>query len=241
MSSGAEKVRDNLTKSIKACIDNAQRLRTETYDLEFRVPSATRYFLLIIAQEEVAKAFVIYLVKERIVPLTPAVRRAINDHTCKHLVGIIIDYMIMHWEEMAELKAIIDRDFELGNTLPSDVGSALEILRYEKIGRWTANNWVWAEDPAYDREVLKVAGGKRDRRKQDALYVRIGSTGRLASTPEVISELEVSTELEQTSRYLNFAEALVTTEERRGFDKDRFARVMAALKLLFESDMGESA
>ena len=92
---GAEKIRDNLAKAIRACIDNAQRLQAETYDLEFRTPSATRYFLLIIAQEEAAKAFVLYLIKERIVPLTSAVRRAINDHACKHLVGMIMEYMIV--------------------------------------------------------------------------------------------------------------------------------------------------
>lgn len=146
-----------------------------------------------------------------------------------------MEYMIKHWEEIDELKAMIVRDFELGNRLPNDVGSALEILRYEKIGRWTANNWVWADDPAYDREALKVADGKRDRRKQDALYVRIGSTGQLASTPDVITDTEVSAELERTGRYLNFAEALVSTEKQHAFDNDRFAKVMAALKLLFET------
>jgi AbiV family abortive infection protein len=241
MSSDAGQARNNLDKTVRACIDNAWRLHAETYDLEFRSPSATRYFLLVIAQEEAAKAFLLYLIKEGTVPLTSAVRRAINDHACKHLVGMIMEYMIMYWEGMEELKAIIDRDFKLGNSLPSDVRSALEILRYEKIGRWTANNWLWADDPAYDRKALKIADGSRDRRKQDALYVRIGSTGQLASTPAIITDVEVSTELERTGRYLNFAEALVTKEERYGFDKDRFAKVMAALKLLFEPDVGETA
>lgn len=226
--------RNKLSRAIQASIDNADRLQTETYDLEFRTPCATRYFLLIIAQEEAAKAFLLYLVDDGVVPLTAAVRRAINDHACKHLVGMIMDYMIMHWETTEELEEIIRRDFEVGNNLPNDIGSALEILRYEKIGRWTANNWVWAEDPAYDREVLKLAEGKRDRRKQDALYVRIGSDGQVASTPAVITETEVVTELERTSRYINFAVALTTTRERYGFDKDRFAKVMAALKLLFD-------
>jgi AbiV family abortive infection protein len=224
---------DKLDRAIQASIDNAERLHTETYDLEFRTPCATRYFLLIIAQEEAAKAFLLYLVKEGVVPLTAAVRRAINDHACKHLVGMIMDYMIMHWETTEELTELIRIDLDLGNNLPNDVGSALEILRYEKIGRWTANNWVWAEDPAYDREAMKLAEGKRDRRKQDALYVRIGSDGQVASTPSVITEGEVATELERTRRYIKFAEALATTEERYGFDKDRFAKVMAALKLLF--------
>ncbi|MFC6491599.1 AbiV family abortive infection protein [Ancylobacter dichloromethanicus] len=232
---------NKLHRAIRASIDNAWRLHEETYDLEFRTPCATRYVLLIIAQEEAAKAFLLYLISEEIVPLTAAVRRAINDHACKHLVGMIMDYMIMHWEEIEELNAIINRDFELGNNLPNDVGSALEILRYEKIGRWTVNNWVWAEDPAYDREALKLADGKRDRRKQDALYVRIGADGQLASTPAVITQTEVATELERASRYINFAEALTTAEERHGFNKDRFEKVMAALKLLFKPNEGAAS
>lgn len=233
--------RDKFSKSIRASIDNALRLREETYDLEFRTPCATRYFLLIIAQEEVAKAFLLYLIREGFVPLTSAVRRAINDHACKHLVGMIMDYMIMHWENVEELKAIIDRDIELGNQLPNDVGSALEILRHEKISRWTSNNWSWAEDPEYDREALRLAEGQRDRRKQDALYIRLGKTGELASTPAAITASEVETELERTSRYIYFAEALLTTEQRHAFNKDRFAKIMTVLKLLFDTIKGPTS
>jgi hypothetical protein len=88
---------------------------------------------LIIAQEEAAKAFLLYLVNEGVVPLTAAVRRAINNHACKHLVGMIMDYLIMHWETTEELEVIIRRDLEIGRNLPNDVGSALEILRHEKL------------------------------------------------------------------------------------------------------------
>lgn len=231
----ADKIRDKIGEAINACIENAQRLREETYDLEFRSPPATRYYLLVIAQEEAAKAFLLYLIREQIVSLTAAVRRAINDHACKHLVGMIIDYMIMHWEELDELKAIIAQDAALGEDFPNDVGSAIEILRYEKIGRWTANNWAWAEDPQYDKGAVAIAGGRRDRRKQDALYVRIGSNGQLASTPRTITGSEVSTELERTARYISFSEALIATEERHGFDRTRFVKVTGALRLLFET------
>ncbi|WP_029624114.1 AbiV family abortive infection protein [Sphingomonas sp. PAMC 26617] len=146
----AEKMRAKIDEAINACIENAQRLHEKTYDLELRSLLATRYYLLVIAQKEAAKAFLLYLIREQIVSLTAAVRRALNDHACKHLVGMIIDYMIMHWE-LDELKAIIALDASLGADFPNDVGSAIEILRYEKIGRWTANNWSWAEDPQYDK------------------------------------------------------------------------------------------
>ena len=104
----------NVDKALRASIHNARRLYDETYDLEFRNPCATRFFLLVIAQEEAAKAFLLYLTKERVVPLTAPVRQAINNHACKHLVGLIMDYMIMHWETIEELKALVSRDFELG-------------------------------------------------------------------------------------------------------------------------------
>jgi AbiV family abortive infection protein len=233
--------RDKISTSMQASIQNAKRLLDEIYDLEFRNPSATRFFLVIIAQEEAAKAFLLYLIREGTVPLTSAVRRAINDHACKHLVGMIMDYMIMHWDEIEDLKTIIKRDFELGENFPDDVGSALEILRYEKIGRWAVKNLNWAEDPTYDREALNVAEGKRDRRKQDALYVRIGSTGELASTPAAMTASEVTSELERTSRYIGFADALVAADDTHAFNKDRFAKVMGALKLLFDSSNGHLA
>ena len=233
MTSADSQSPSNVDKAFRASLENARRLCEETYDLEFRTPCATRFFLLVIAQEEAAKAFLLYLIKERIVPLTAPVRQAINNHACKHLVGMIMDYMIMHWETIEEARELINRDFELGNNLPDDVASALEILYYEKIRRWAGNNVVWAEDPPYDREALSLANGRRDRRKQDALYVRIGSDGQVASTPATIKEAEVENELERTKRYIDFAEALTATKERYGFNRERFAQVVVALRLLF--------
>ena len=164
--------RKDLSKTIDACIKNGERLVWESYDLEFRLPPSSRFFLIMIAQEEFAKAFMLYLVKETIVPFTPYVLRAINDHVCKQLVGMIMDYIIMHWKNKEELDAAIQRDAELDGWLPDDVASAMELLRHEKIRRWESNNWVWAEDPDYDPSAMRIAKGKKDRQKQDALYVR---------------------------------------------------------------------
>lgn len=46
--------------------------------------------------------------------------------------GVILDYMIMHWEEVPEMRAAVRRDHELGDRLHHEVGSAMELLRYEK-------------------------------------------------------------------------------------------------------------
>jgi hypothetical protein len=125
---------DVLLAAIGACVKNGQRLLDESYDMEFREPPSSRYFLVMIAQEELAKAFILFIIREGVTALTPAVLRAINDHACKQLVGVILDYMIMHWEEVAEMQAAVRRDHDLGDRLPHEVGSAMELLRYEKIG-----------------------------------------------------------------------------------------------------------
>ncbi len=205
------------------------RFLEETYDLEFRDPPASRYFIVMIAQEEFAKAFIIYLIREGAMPFTLSVLRAINDHVCKQLIGMVMDYMIMHWDEIDEMRALIAKDFAAGDALPNDVGSAIEILRYERIGRWESGSWIWAEDPEYDPSALAVANGKRDRRKQDSLYVRIGRDGRVCSMPTTITEQETQEELERARRYRGFVNSLLEAGER----SERFRKAMAAIKLLF--------
>ena len=218
-----------LLETIQACVKNGERLLEETYDLEFREPPSSRFFLVMIAQEEFAKAFILFLVKEDILLLNTPVLRAINDHACKQLVGMIIDYMIMHWDDVEELKVAIRNDYDLGDRLPNDVGSAMNLLRYEKIGRWESNTWVWAEDPKYDTSALRIAEGKKDRRKQDALYVRVGRDGRVCSTPQTISEDETSNELERDLRYKSFIYSMLDGKA----SSYRYDKAMAALKILF--------
>lgn len=221
-----------LDKAIRACIGNAERLLDETYDLEIRQPEATRFVIAVIAQEEIAKGFLLHLVKIGAVPMTNALHRAMKDHACKHLVGMIIDYLAAEWETIEQLQEMIRQDYDLGNRFPDDIGSALEILRYEKIGRWTKNNWIWSEDPNYDQLALKVARGSKDRRKQQALYVGIGPDGQVVSDPVSITSEETSAELEIAGRYLHFIRAVIG-EREGGFSRSRYDKLVEALKVLF--------
>lgn len=218
-----------LLKTATMCFENGVRLLEETYDLEFRKIIATCYYMAKISQEEFAKAFMLLLIRDDVVPFSLPVLRAMNDHSSKQLIGMIMDYMIMHWEELDELKAMIEADSELGDRFPNDVGSALEILRYEKIGRWESAAWCWDEDPKYDRMAQAVADGKRDREKQDALYVRIGRDGRAASLPEHISLSKTKAELERADRY----KTLIQSALDGGSQSYRYNKVIAALRLLF--------
>lgn len=217
-------------KAIQACVENGERLLEETYDLELRKPPSSRFFLIMIAQEEFAKAFIMFLIKEDIVPLNPPVLRAINDHACKQLVGMVMDYMIMHWDDIEELKAAISNDLDLGDRLPNDVGSAMNLLRHEKIGRWESGTWEWAEAPTYDASALRIAKGKKDRRKQDALYVRIGRDGHVCSTPQTITEEETCDEFERACRFKRFVNSVLDGSA----SSHRYDKALAALKFLFE-------
>ena len=161
--------------------------------------------------------------------MSAQVFRAIGDHACKQLVGMIMDYLIMHWEHLEELSSAIREDYALGEQLPNDIGSAIELLRYEKIGRWEAKNWDWVEDPKYDRSALQIAEGKKDRRKQDALYVRLARDGQVCSTPDTITENETREELDRAYRFNSFVvSALAGSSSSARYDK-----VIFALKTLF--------
>jgi hypothetical protein len=152
---------DVLLRTIRVCIENGERLLEESYNLEFLNPPSSRYFLVMIAQEEFAKAFILYLIKEAIVPFTPHVLRAINNHACKQLVGMIMDYMIMHWDNIDELNPLIDKDYDLGDALPNDVGSAMELLRYEKIGRWESTTGLGLKTPTTTSRLAELPKGRR--------------------------------------------------------------------------------
>ncbi len=219
-----------LLKAIQACIENAERLLEETYDLEFRKPPSSRFFLIMIAQEELAKAFILFLIREDILLFSPPVLRAINDHACKQLVCLIMDYMIMYWDDIEELKVAISNDYDLGDQLPNDVGSAMELLRYEKIGRWGTNNLVSVEYPKYETSALRIADGRKDRRKQDALYVRIGRDGGVCNTPHSINDDETCDELERVKRYRDFIGSCLDGKA----SSYRYDKAMAVLKILFE-------
>lgn len=221
----------HLVASAQLCLDNGDRLLEQRYDLEFREPSATRFYMAMIAQEEFAKAFMLLLVRDDVIPFSSPILRAMNDHTCKQLVGMIMDYVIMHWDETDEFMAMIAADSAFGeDRFPDDIGSALELLRYEKIGRWESRAWVWGEDPDYDKSAIAIAEGKKDRLKQDALYVRIGKDGRVVSTPDSCSLEDTKKEEDRAGRYY----ALVRGALEGGGQNYRYDRIVKALKFLFE-------
>ena len=157
--------------------------------------------------------------------------RAARDPICKQLLCLVMDYLSPDTDEFLERCDAVVLRHETRN-LPPKVVDAIHILRHEKIGRWVKQSWVWAQDPEYDPDALLVAEGRQDRYKQDALYVRLGQDGSIASIPGSATYESVSSERERAARIGRLAEGVLEGEEYPGLDYDDVERVF---RVLFES------
>jgi AbiV family abortive infection protein len=173
--------RFDIQASIEACLANGQRLLTDALQLEFQEPASTRLMVSMLAQEEFAKAFLLFLVKQQIIPWNRELLRAMNSHSCKHLVAIVMEYLDPQWETLDELRSMLAAEFALDGAFPKPVSSALNILYHEKMQRGD-----FFHDNDYDPDVVCIATGQRDKVKQDAVYVNIDHSGRVKSTPSSV-------------------------------------------------------
>ena len=169
------------TDAISACVANGDRILDDAGYLEEygRFPSAR--VLGILAQEEFAKAYLLKLVDEGAIPLCDEVLRACRDHSCKHLIALVMLHLftpIADWISRDERV----REVATDDVLPAHVADALNIFCHEKLRRWRSKNWIWAENPSYDQTAENIGGGSLDRVKQNALYVGVGRHG-ITSTP----------------------------------------------------------
>jgi AbiV family abortive infection protein len=189
-----------LGKSVRAVIQNATRLLEDTQSLEFSEPPTSAWFLALIAQEELAKAFMLCLVNRGAIPWNPHILRVLQDHRCKQLVCLVMDYLAPDIDEFITRSnaVVIKKELPI---MPQRIADALNILRHEKIGRWVSKTWVWAEEPDYDHDALAIAEGKKDRLKQDALYVRLGKDGSVASTPMNHGAAALANEMDRAERF----------------------------------------
>jgi hypothetical protein len=132
------------------------------------------------------------------------------------------------WARIEELGKKLDRHFEL----PASVADAIFILRHEKIGRWVSKTWSWSEKPTYDPLARRIARGKLDREKQDALYVRLGRDGRVAKTPTTVKYEEAKAAMELAKNMRWFVKYSIEKGNGTGRDYDK---IELAFKSAFES------
>lgn len=215
-------------RSAKLCSDNARRLLEEAELLEYKQPPATRYYLSMIAQEEFAKAFLLYLIAVDAMPWTPFVLRATRDHHCKQLLGIILDHISPDTDEFLR-RMECWRTAEDQSILPPAVADAMNILCHEKIRRWESKSWVWAEDPEYDKTAMHVAEGKRDKEKQLGLYVELGKSGEVFATPTLVTQAQANDEYERGRRFESCVLGLAAGQPCGALDYERVERCFKAL------------
>lgn len=255
--------KSHFIEAAEACIANGERLLDDVDWMIFPDrPAATCFVLATIAQEEFAKALLLFLADKDVIAWNPFVGRAARDHACKQLLGLVLKHLSPDddeddkrrndfWTRIEEHKRLIEayktcsdqaernriwqRVEEIGremDSIPQCVADAIFILRYEKIGRWESSTWVWQEEPTYDALALAVAGGSLDREKQDALYVRLGRDGHVATTPAITKFEDAKGAVAMASRMCSFVKYLVS--QNVGLDRD-YEKIESAFKTVFAS------
>jgi len=204
----------NVKTAIQGCLRNGRRLVEDGELLRDFDRHPTAFAVAILAQEEFAKAFILVLVSESVLPWTPEMRKLLRSHDAKHLVGILVEWLgppweeehrrLMAWSERAHPSSVA-KQVPSKPELPRDVAVALNILRHEKIERIrTGYAWPHPEDKGFSR---KIAEGSRDRAKQRALYVGVAQTGWLESLPTKVTREEATAEVKRARQYGEFADA----------------------------------
>ncbi len=183
----------DFTKAIEACNENGKRL---CYDAESCWSSPAGVALAILAQEEYAKAFILNLVNEGIIPWSQGVQLSIRNHECKHLFVLIMDYLASIDEPIGEWEKRLKSGEQV--QIPSHVRDAINIYRHEKVGRWEEGGApCWDEDPNWHKIPKRIGMNKKvDRKKQDSLYVQISKDGEVVKVPNA-DEKDVEKELKR--------------------------------------------
>jgi len=215
-------------RSARIVLANAERLVAEAGYLEYEEPPTTAFYLVQLAREEIAKAFILGLVYRGVIPWGNHILRACKNHHCKQLLFLVTDYLNPAVEDDVEthIQKLVDQHFE---NVPAKIADAIHILRYEKVGRWQSNNWVWAEEPIWDAEALKVAEGALDSFKQNAIYVRLARDGAVASTPPQLKVPRYSEQRDSANRMVSVVKALLGEEKYASLDLKRIEELFRVL------------
>ena len=220
---------DVLAKSISETLANGKRLLEDAKTLLDWDRSSTALALAVLSQEEIAKAFLLQLVLDDALPWLPEVQRSMTRHQCKHLLGVVMEWLPpFDWERLSEqnkhneekhaammgwLQRRLERykqgkftpdpddpePVEPDFSFPPEVAMALNIYRHEEIERLAARS-PWKDDEWASGVVRKIADGAIDRKKQSALYVDITKTGAIGLHPGLVTREQAVQEIEKAER-----------------------------------------
>lgn len=164
-------------KAIEACRSNAKALIDDSEILYEMERYNASFMLAILSQEESAKAFLLCLINDNIIPWTKEINRSLKNHECKHLIGELMFYLNPSFDIAIERSKLALKKFEPA-PLPKHIADIINYFRHEKIGRWISPNWWWDEVPDYDKNIKQIAKGKIEKEKQNAIYCRVAKNGQ---------------------------------------------------------------
>ena len=193
MKTGSEANIGHLSRAMSACVENGQRLHQDA-ELLGSDQSTTAVALCILAQEEFAKAFLLHLVCEGVIPWTAKVRASLRNHRHKQLMGLIMEWLSPSDEEYS--RRIEEKRY---NIVPLQVADAMKLFVEEV----QPEGHISCPPTANDPRAKKIAVGNRDKVKQDALYVRLSEDGKIISQPMQVSPETIEEELDKTNRLSN--------------------------------------
>src|SRR5512143_208572 len=84
-------------ETARACLENGDRL---LFDADMLSSSPTSLALAILAEEEFAKGFLLFLVAQGVLPWSNGVWRSTRDHSCKHLLSALMEYAAPEIDEV---------------------------------------------------------------------------------------------------------------------------------------------
>ena len=192
MNTLSEAQKSHILQAIHTCVENGQRLQQDA-ELLSMDQSVTEIALCILAQEEFAKAFILQLIFEGNIPWSAKVRESLHDHKHKQLVGLIMEWLSPSDDELSA------RWMAAGSgtsALPMHIAGATK-LYVEKI---SPQGHISCPLAINDPVVKSIAGGDRDKIKQDAFYVRLSEEGKVISTPSQFTREKIKSERDRTKR-----------------------------------------
>lgn len=202
--------------------------------LETSQPPATAFALTIVAQEELAKAFLLTLVEKDIIQWDELIWRAARDHKCKQLLVMVMDFLNPDYDEFLARDDAWYAD-RVDGLLPPAVADAINIFRHEKIVRWKSTNWFWADPYVYEPNAKKIANGIVDEWKQDQLYIKVGKDGSVLKGRGVTQKL-FEDAMDRARRLSSVVNEMLNDECTERFD---YKLVINAFQMLFKSIRSE--
>jgi len=194
--------------------ENGERLLEDAQELLDYEKYPSAFALSIIAQEEFSKSFIFQLVLKNILPWHPFVKRAIQDHSSKQLIGLVLDHLSPKVDDFLNNS---ENDSWHDDSYKKAI-DAINLLRFEKFEKWESNNAIYDGKLNVHKDAINILKGKLDKEKQDSLYVRVDKNGHVVFNPLQIKKADTERMIERAERFSTIIRILIKNDNFNYFD-----------------------